>query len=128
MTIHAYKSVRKATLVEGASPHQLVEMLYDGALSNIAIARAHLDQGRYPELYKHVDKAIAIVHELQGSLKDYETNELSGNLFELYSYIVKTLVSSSRSKDDDGLGVCAHLLDILRDAWQSIAPENVAAA
>lgn len=128
MTLHAYQSVRKATLVEGATPHQLIELLYDGALSNIAIAREHLSQGRRSQLHTHVDKATAIVQELQGSLKDYQTNELSGNLFELYSYIIATLISSDRNMDDEGLGVCAHLLDVLRDAWQSIAPESIEAA
>jgi len=128
MTLHAYQSVRKATLVEGASPHQLTAMLYDGALSNIAIAREHLAQGKRNELYKHIDKTIAIVQELQGSLKDYQTDKLSGNLFELYGYIIDTLVSSNKNMDDEGLGICAHLLDVLRDAWQSIAPDTVAAA
>ena len=128
MTLHAYQSVRKATLVEGASPHQLIALLYEGALSNIAIAREHLSTRNREELHKHVDKAIAIVQELQGSLKDYETNELSGNLFELYSYIVNTLISSEKDLDDEGFGVCAHLLDVLRDAWQAIAPENSVAA
>lgn len=128
MTIHAYQSVRKATLVEGATPHQLIEMLYDGALSNIAIARNHLSMNNRGDMHRHVDKAMAIVQELQGSLKDYETNELSGNLFELYSYIVSTLITSEKNMDDEGFGVCAHLLDVLRDAWQSIASESVAAA
>jgi len=127
MTLSAYKSVRKATLVEGATPHRLIEMLYDGALSNIAIARQCIAQNSRQQLHIHSDKAIAIVQELQGSLKDYDTNELSANLFELYSYIISTLISSERTMDDEGFGVCAHLLDVLRDAWQSIAPESVAA-
>lgn len=127
MTLSAYQSVRKATLVEGATPHQLIEMLYDGALSNIAIARQCLAQKNRQQLHFHSDKAIAIVQELQGSLKDYDTNELSANLFELYSYIISTLISSEKAMDDEGFGVCAHLLDVLRDAWQSIAPESVAA-
>ena len=128
MTLHAYQSVRKATLVEGASPHRLIEMLYDGALSNIAIARRHLADNRRSDLHRHINKAMAIVQELQSSLKDYETNELAGNLFELYSYIVQTLISSDRDMDDEGLGVCAHLLDILRDAWHAIEPETNAEA
>ena len=128
MTLNAYQSVRKATLVEGATPHQLIELLYDGALSNIAIARQHLVQGNRDRLHHHTDKTIAIVQELQGSLKDYETNELAGNLFELYAYMIRTLISSETQMDDEGFGVCAHLLDVLRDAWQSIAPENVEAA
>ena len=128
MTLHAYKTVRKATLVEGATPHQLTQMLYEGALSNIAIARQCLLQANRPQMHVHVDKAIAIVQELQGSLKDYDTNELAGNLFELYTYITSTLISSEKAMDDEGFGVCAHLLDVLLDAWRSIAPESLAAA
>ncbi len=128
MTLQAYKSVRKATLVEGASPHQLIALLYDGALSNIAIARQHVAHGRRGDLHRHNDKAIAIIQELQSSLKDYETNELAGNLFELYRYIVATLITSEKNMDDEGFGVCAHLIDVLRDAWQAIAPESLAAA
>ncbi|MDC0434483.1 flagellar export chaperone FliS [bacterium] len=128
MTLHAYQSIRKAALVEGATPHQLIKLLYDGSLSNIAIARQHLARGNRGGMHHHIDKTIAIVQELQGSLKDYETNELAGNLFELYTYIVKTLISSDKHMDDEGFGVCAHLLDVLSDAWKSIAPENIEAA
>ncbi len=127
MTLQAYKSVRRSTLVEGASPHQLTAMLYDGALSNISIARKHLAQNRGYQMHVHIDKSIAIIQELQGSLKDYETNELAGNLFELYSFITSTLISANQQKDDASLLTCLELIEILKDAWQAIAPEEVAA-
>lgn len=127
MTLQAYKSVRRSTLVEGASPHQLIAMLYDGAMSNIAIARQHLANDDRQQMHAHVDKGVAIVQELQASLKDYETNELAGSLFELYGYIVNTMIAANQHKDDEGLATCANLIDILRDAWQTIASEQVAA-
>ena len=127
MTIHAYKSVKKATMVEGASPHRLIAMLYDGALSNIAIARQHMEAGNRSLLHANIDKAVAIVQELQGSLLDHETNEISANLFDLYSYLVKTLVASEIAMNDEGLSDCINLLAILKDAWQAISPEQVAA-
>lgn len=128
MTLLAYKSVRRATLIEGTSPHQLIKMLYDGALSNIAIARQHLTNQNSQLLHAHIDKTIAIVQELQGSLRDHETNELAGNLFDLYSYIVSRLLESNKTMDDKGLSECANLVGILRDAWQGITPEQMAAA
>ena len=127
MTLQAYQSVRRSTLVEGASPHQLIAMLYDGALSNISIARKHLKEDRGYQMRVHIDKSIAIVQELQASLKDYETNELAGNLFELYSFITATLISANQNKDDDSLATCTGLIEILKDAWQAISPEQVAA-
>ncbi|ASJ71795.1 flagellar export chaperone FliS [Granulosicoccus antarcticus] len=127
MTIQAYKSVRRSTLVEGASPHQLITMLYDGAISNIAIARQHIANNNRDQMHRHIDKSVAIVQELQASLKDYESNELAGNLFELYSYIVNTMIAANQNRDDEGLVTCSNLISILRDAWQAIAPEQVAA-
>lgn len=128
MTLNAYQEVRKVSLIEGASPHKLTAMLYDAALNNIAVARECMAQNNRAELHNRNSKSIAIVQELQSSLKDYETNELAGNLFELYNYIVATLITSERNMDDDGFGVCAHLIDILRDAWNAIAPDNAIAA
>lgn len=127
MTLQAYQSVRRATLLEGTSPHQLIEMLYDGALSNIAIAREHLAGKNRQMLHTHVDKAVAIIQELQGSLQDYNSNELSRNLFDLYSYIVSTLIKSENTMDDEGFAVCVKIIETLQDAWQSISPNQVAA-
>lgn len=127
MTLHAYQSVKRATLVEGASPHRLIEMLYDGALSNIAIARQHIRSNNRQLLHNSIDKAVAIIQELQASLLDYNVNELAGNLFDLYSFITSTLLTSGKNMEEKGLDICANLIDILRDAWIAISPERLAA-
>lgn len=114
-------------MVEGTTPHQLISLLYDGAFSQITMARQHLANSNGQSLHDCVDKAVAIVQELQASLRDYQTDELAGNLFELYAYIVKTLIESKNSLDDGGFGTCCELIDILRESWQAIAPEAVAA-
>ncbi|MFT5895263.1 MAG: flagellar protein FliS [bacterium] len=127
MTLLSYQSVRRATLVEGASPHRLVEILYEGALSNIAIARKHISTNDRKRLHVHIDKAVAVIQELQASLQDYQTNELSANLFELYSYIVSMLLESEKKLDDDSLNTCLNLIEILSDTWKEINPEKIAA-
>jgi flagellar secretion chaperone FliS len=114
-------------LVEGASPHRLIEMLYDGALSNIAIARQHIRSNNRQLLHNSIDKAVAIIQELQASLLDYNVNELAGNLFDLYSFITSTLLTSGKNMEEKGLDICANLIDILRDAWIAISPERLAA-
>lgn len=127
MTLHSYQSVRRATLVEGASPHRLIEMLYEGAISNIAISRKHIASNDRQLLHIHIDKAVAIIQELQASLHDYKTNEISANLFDLYSYIVNTLMDSEKNMDDGRLQTCVELIVILNEAWKSICPEKIAA-
>jgi flagellar protein FliS len=102
-------------------------MLYEGALSNIAIARKHIATKDRKMLHVHIDKAVAVIQELQASLHDYQNNELSANLFELYSYIVTTLIESEKTLDDDKLKTCINLIEILSDAWKDINPQKVAA-
>jgi len=127
MTINAYKAVKRVSMVEGTTPHQLITLLYDGAFSQITMARQHLANGNRQKLHDCVDKAVAIVQELQASLRDYQTDELAGNLFELYAYIVKTLIDAKTGSDDKGFATCCQLIGILRDSWQAISPEKVAA-
>ena len=127
MTINAYKAVKRVSMVEGTTPHQLISLLYDGALSQITMARQHLANNNRQKLHDSVDKAIAIVQELQASLRDYKTVELAGNLYELYAYIVKTLIDAKTSSDDTRFANCSELLGILRESWQDISPEKMAA-
>lgn len=125
MTVHAYMAVKRVSAVEGTSPHQLISILYEASLSQIAMASQHLQQGRQQQLHECVNKAIAIVQELQASLLNYDKNELAGNLFDLYSYIVRTLIESKAKSDQTGFSTCTQLLEILQDTWSSIEPENV---
>ena len=127
MTVHAYKAVKRVSMVEGTSPHQLIALLFEAALSQIAMSQQHLMDTDLQRLHLCVDKAIAIVQELQGCLRDYQSNELSGNLFELYGYIIRTLVSAKINLDSDGFSTWTQLLGILHDAWNSISPERLAA-
>lgn len=102
-------------------------MLYEGALSNIAIARKHFVTQDRQLSHIHIDKAVAIVQELQASLQDYKTNELSANLFDLYSYIVTTLMDGDKKQNDESLAICANLVGTLLNGWQAIRPERIAA-
>ncbi|NND90221.1 MAG: flagellar export chaperone FliS [Granulosicoccus sp.] len=127
MTVHAYKAVKRVSMVEGTTPHQLISLLYEASLSQIAMAQQHLVSNDHYRLHQCVDKAIAIVQELQASLLNYQSDELAGNLFELYSYIVRTLIQSQAKYDAAGFSTCKNLLEILQDAWEAISPERATA-
>lgn len=123
----AYQDVRRASLAEGATPHRLTMMLFDGAVARVRTA-LELKGREHAGVRRHVlDRALAIVHELQGTLRDPETNELSGRLFTLYTYISERLLEGTRSADDAPLEEAVVLLDTLREAWADIDPGAVAA-
>ncbi|MEE9320407.1 MAG: flagellar export chaperone FliS [Granulosicoccus sp.] len=121
---NAYGAVHRATLIEGASPHELTSLLYQSAISRVNMARVHLDRKNRTELHRSLDKTLAIVHELQGSLLDPENDELSSQLFGLYTYVTEQLLIASRNQDDTCLASALDVLVTLHDAWMQISPES----
>ena len=60
MTVHAYQAVKRVSTVEGSSPHELICILYDAALSQIAMAQQHIDHKNYQHLFLCADKACLL--------------------------------------------------------------------
>ena len=120
----AYRDVRRASLVEGKTPHELTLMLFDGAISQLTVARSFGEATERAARHRTLDKALAIVHELQGSLRDPETDPLSGQLFALYQHVVERVLEANRTGEDAPLEAAANLLGTLREGWAGIAPTN----
>ena len=77
------------TRVLSATPIELVQMLYDGAIDSIQCARRHLAEGRIRDRGRSIGKAIAILAELKGfTFWNYEKGgELSTLLGSLGTHI-----------------------------------------
>jgi flagellar protein FliS len=116
----AYSQIGVETGVGSASPHQLIVMLYDGALDAIAQARGHLAAGRREEKGRALSRAIAIVDEgLRGCL-DPAGGDIAVHLGELYAYMCRRLLVAGAHHDDGALAEVAGLLAELRGAWLAI--------
>ncbi|MEZ1646658.1 flagellar export chaperone FliS, partial [Enterobacter hormaechei] len=57
----AYQQIGLESAVMSANPHQLVTMLFDGALSALVRARLFLNEGRIAEKGEALSKAINII-------------------------------------------------------------------
>lgn len=101
-----------------ASPAQLVLMLYDGALTNVARAEVAL-HGQDPQgAHEALTRAQAIVNELAVTLDHERGGEVAANLASLYGFCNERLVEANISKSSEGLGDAASVLSQLRDAWE----------
>lgn len=60
---NAYSQVSLETAVQTADPHQLILMLYDGALLALAEATVAIEQKDVPKRAKSISHAIAIIHD-----------------------------------------------------------------
>lgn len=108
--------------VTTASPHRLIQMLFEGALSQLMRAADAFDRADIPSRGQAVSRAIDIVEALRASL-DPTTGDLASQLDSLYEYCTFRLLDASRYQDKDILLEVMRLLQTLKSGWDGIAPE-----
>lgn len=118
-----YSSLKNQTNVLDASPHRLIQMLFEGGLERIAQAKGAMLQHQIARKGELISKAINIVGGLQGSLNDKEGGALAESLDSLYDYIIRRLTKANFDNDPDILDECGRLLGELKSGWDAIAEE-----
>ncbi len=122
MGVQAYKQVNLETSVNQASPHQLIVLLFEGALNAIRLAELFIEKGNIAGKGQAISKAINIIDNgLKSSLDLEQGGEIAENLDQLYQYISQQLVLANLHNDKDKLQVCFNLLDNIAQAWREIA-------
>ncbi len=104
------------------SPHRLVQMLLEGALDKIAIARGHMERGAAAEKGRHISWALSIISGLRASLDKSAGREIAENLDRLYEYIESRLLTANIQNDVSMLDECVKLLGQVKSAWDEITP------
>jgi len=115
-----WRSAYLETRILSASPLDLVNILYEHAILEVAEARQHLADGDVAARSRSVSKAIAIVGELQCSLDHDAGGEIARNLARLYQYMRARLTAANVQQSDVPLKEVSRLLESLGDAWRAI--------
>ncbi|MWP61890.1 flagellar export chaperone FliS [Gilliamella sp. Pas-s25] len=118
----AYEQVNLETRVNQASPHQLIVLLFDGALNAIKLASLYIQKGNIVGKGNAISKAINIVDNGLKSCLDLEKGgEIAENLDRLYQYISQQLVLANLHNDKEKLQTCFDLLNNIAESWREIA-------
>jgi len=120
----AYHQVGVETSVSGATPHELVKLLFDGYFDALAQARGAIRDKDIPLKGKQLSRAIRIVDEgLKACLDVSSGGELARNLNDLYAYVAVRLMHANLKTDEAAIDECANLMSTIRDAWSAIGPQ-----
>jgi flagellar protein FliS len=121
----AYARLGVETQAMSATPHQLICMLFDGAVAAIGMARHHIAKGDVSGKGQAISKAVGIVaNGLKASL-DAKASGASGeqlvaNLSSLYDYVIRRLLQANLHGDTRALDEAEALLNNLASAWREI--------
>ncbi len=126
--INAYTKIGIESGVSAADPHQLISMLYQGAIQATANAKHAILRKDISAKCVAISKAIMIIDDgLKASLDKKVGGELALNLAALYGYLSNRLLHANVHNDTYALDEVSHLLHELNEAWESIRPKTSAA-
>lgn len=121
---NAYARVGVETSVNSASAHKLIELLFNGFMDAIVLARGAMQARQIEAKGKAIGRAARIVEEgLKAGLNLEAGGRLAADLDSLYAYIGLRLLHANLRNDEAALDECVRLVGPLRDAWVAIGPQ-----
>ena len=122
--VNQYQSIGNQSEAMDASPHRLIQMLMEGALDRIAIAKGAMQQQDVELKGERISSAISIVEGLRASLNKDAGGEISANLDNMYEYMARRLMEANLKNDVDMLDEVADLMRKIKSGWDEI-PANL---
>ena len=119
-----YHAVNLDAQTASASPVELVLVLTDGLLEELARARGHIVGKRYEQKAVSLDKCTQIINGLSSSL-DFETGgEVVVNLARLYDYCAARLYTAGIKLDPSLIDEVSTLMTTIKRGWIGVQANN----
>ena len=114
-------SFYKEISINTASPAKLVVMLYEGAIRFLRQAEGDIRNKDFAKKSQSVDRAVAIIQHLQGTLDLDKGGKVAFDLDRLYTYINSRIFEGSAKLDLKAFEEVIQLLTTLLSGWEEIA-------
>jgi len=118
MVYNALNSYQKVQVSSEINPQKLILMLYDGAIKRISFAREGVINKDPKQRGENLSKAIAIISELNASLRNIEGEEISF-LRSLFLVMMQELCKVSLTNDVQTLDRASKYLMELKRIWET---------
>lgn len=117
----AYRDVEVSTEVNSATPHRLIQMLFDRCLQLIYQAKHYAETNDIINRNKCIVGSCAIVNHLRDRLHyDEQTTKLSELLNMNYVLMEKCLLNAMLKNDADYLNIAAIIVTDIKSGWDQI--------
>lgn len=121
----AYSTVSLDSQVTGATPHQLIAMLFDGAINAMRRAEIYFESGNVARRGEMISRAINIIDNgLRAGLNHEVGGEIPKDLERLYEYVSRSLLEANLNKSGERLPDLISLMVEMSDTWKAIDPQN----
>jgi flagellar protein FliS len=116
-----YKKIDVETIVDTATPHKLVSLLFDALLQALALAKVAMERGDTSQKCRHINHAVRILEEgLIAPLDLEQGGEVAANLRSLYGYCVVRLTLANLRNEVALLNEVCELIHPVFDGWKQM--------
>ncbi len=124
----AYRRIGVETSMHTIDQHQIIVLLFDGLLREIARARGALMRQDVSGKCEAIARAMRILEEgLITGLDMVDGGEIAQNLSALYNYCLHQLVMANAKSDDAMLQEVYTLIEQIAQGWKEIKQPGQAA-
>lgn len=123
--LQQYQRVNAQTSIVDADPHRLIQLLYQGALERINMARARIQARDYEGKNRLINGTVDIIAGLRGFLDFEKGGELATKLESLYDYVERVLVQANMRNDVTCLDEAASIINQIKSGWDGIRDQVV---
>ncbi len=99
---------------------RLIVLLYEGAIKFLKQALAELEAGRLVEKGQYVNKAQAIITELNSSLDMEAGGQIAQDLRKLYNFMGVHLDEANMKRDPQRIRDVIACLQDLNEGWKAV--------
>jgi flagellar secretion chaperone FliS len=114
--IAAYKENAVATQSKG----RLVVLLYEGAIRYLKQAQQALEADDMAAKGEYINKAVAILGELDSCLNMEDGGEIAQNLRSIYQFMVRHLSDANIQQNPAYIQDALSCLESLNEGWKSV--------
>lgn len=125
----AYQQIGVQSVVTEASPHQLINMLFEGLLKSLRSTKLAMESRNVEEKIRHITKSQRIIQEgLILGLDLEKGGELAENLLALYDYCMVKLTQANASNNVVLVDEVINLIQPVATSWAAIGPDAAPAS
>ena len=115
-----YQAVDVQSRVEGATPHQLVLILFEELLKALDAMAFAAERGDYLARGQRQSRALNIISGLEGSLDFDQGGEIATGLASIYREARRLVVKGGRDNNPEDIRAARTLLGDIAGAWSQI--------
>ncbi|RTR39335.1 flagella export chaperone FliS [Shewanella canadensis] len=123
-SLQSYRKVSVESEISVASPHRIIQMMFEGALQRLAQSRYAIENNDVANKGIYIGKAIGIITGLNNSLNMEAGGDIPTNLSALYDFMLRRVSEANLNNDVQAIDDVCDILRTIKEGWDAIPTEQ----